>query len=393
MSFGFGIGDFIAVAELAHEIRKVFVGAPSEFQAISDEVRSLSIILQDIEVSLVDYDLDCQQQTLLKEIQTSCENVLKSLEKKIGQYQGLDHGSGSLRKGAKRIWKRLSWEPEDTKRGVDQLNQRADDQEQLDILNWLTPINYALQQSDFISRQQPGTGQWLLDSNEYQTWAQRPNETLFCPGMPGAGKTILTAIVTDDLIRRFSRYSDVGIAYVYCNFNRQAEQKADDLLASLLKQLSKNRPHLPESVTTLYEDHQDGRPSLDEISKALWSVTAMYSRVFILVDALDECSISDGCRTRFLDEIFAVQAELRANVFATSRHIPETTKKFEGSISLEICASQEDVQRYLDSRMSELPEFISERLELQEEVRNSIVQSVHGMYGRLVLLIYLQVRR
>lgn len=37
MSFGFSIGDFIAVIELANKIRKEFVDAPSQFKDISDE--------------------------------------------------------------------------------------------------------------------------------------------------------------------------------------------------------------------------------------------------------------------------------------------------------------------------------------------------------------------
>jgi hypothetical protein len=45
------------------------------------------------------------------------------------------------------------------KDGVNQLNQRQYEQERETIINWLTPIDYALQQSDFISRRQEGTGQ------------------------------------------------------------------------------------------------------------------------------------------------------------------------------------------------------------------------------------------
>jgi hypothetical protein len=37
MSFGFSIGDFVAVLELAKKIRKEFVGAPSQFKSISNE--------------------------------------------------------------------------------------------------------------------------------------------------------------------------------------------------------------------------------------------------------------------------------------------------------------------------------------------------------------------
>ena len=206
-----------------------------------------------------------------------------------------------------------------------------------------------------------GTGQWLLDSAEYHSWVKNEKQTLFCPGIPGAGKTILTAITIDDLTTRFQTDPDIGIAYLYCNFRRQDEQKADDLLASLLKQLSQTRSSLPDSVKALYDQHKNKRtrPSFDEISRTLQSVAAMYSRVFIVIDALDECQASDGCRTRFLKEIFKVQTKSGANIFATSRFIPEITERFQGSISLEIRASEEDVRRYLDGHMFRLPGFVS----------------------------------
>ena len=106
------------------------------------------------------------------------------------------------------------------------------------VLDWLDPADYAPQQSDYIGRRQAGTGQWLLDTAEFQEWVESNRQTLFCPGIPGAGKTILTAIVIDDLTARFHGDQSIGIAYIYFNFRRQDEQKAERLLANLLKQLS-----------------------------------------------------------------------------------------------------------------------------------------------------------
>lgn len=37
MSFGFSVGDFITVIQLANKIRKEFVEAPAQFKAISEE--------------------------------------------------------------------------------------------------------------------------------------------------------------------------------------------------------------------------------------------------------------------------------------------------------------------------------------------------------------------
>lgn len=136
------------------------------------------------------------------------------------------------------------------------------------IFDWLTPIDYAAQQNDFISRRQEGTGQWLLESAEFRTWGETDKQTLFCPGIPGAGKTILASIMIEKLSTRFHNNKSVGIAYIYCNFRRKDVQKEQDLLASLLKQLSQKQSPLPDSVKSLYNKHKERRtrPSLDEIS-------------------------------------------------------------------------------------------------------------------------------
>jgi hypothetical protein len=109
------------------------------------------------------------------------------------------------------------------------------------ILNWLTPVDYAHQQKDFISRRQAGTCQWFLDSIEFQMWLESDKQTLFCPGIPGAGKTILTSVVVEELDARFQKDPSIGIAYVYCSFQRQTEQTAEPLLLSVLKQLTLER--------------------------------------------------------------------------------------------------------------------------------------------------------
>jgi hypothetical protein len=121
------------------------------------------------------------------------------------------------------------------------------------------------------------------------------------------------------------------------------------------------------------------RPSLDEISGVLQSVAATYSRVFIIVDALDECPISDGSRQKFLSCLFNLQAKCGANLFTTSRHIASIEKEFEGNVKLEIRASEEDVRRYLDGCMFRLPGFVVRNLELQEEIKTNIVQAIEGM--------------
>lgn len=343
----------------------------------------------------------------MKDIADGCHNVLDTLEKTLDKYGELNSNPKVIGKNVKRVWKRLKWEPEDiqelrsrissnitllntflgrlSRDKMVELVRHKDDQERRTILDWLSPVDYAAQQSDFLSRRRAGTGQWLLNSTEFQKWLKAAKQTLFCPGIPGAGKTIITSIVVEDLSVRYQNDSSIGIAYLYCNFRRQHEQKIEDLLASLLKQFIQEQPSIPDSVNFLYNRHKEKRtrPSFEDISKVLDSVTATYPRTFIIVDALDECQATDGCRARFLSEIFKLQAWNGTNIFATSRFIPEIVqklKKFGGSVSLEIRARNADVRTYLDGRVSQLPGFVARSPELQEEIKSEIVKAVDGMY-------------
>jgi hypothetical protein len=202
---------------------------------------------------------------------------------------------------------------------VDTMRSKLAREEDHDLLNWITPDDYGPLQSDYFRRRQAGTGEWLLNSMEFQMWLKARRETLFCPGIPGAGKTILTSVVINYLTRRTSEDRSIGVAYVYCNFQRKGEQTADKLLSSLLKQLSERLPTIPGEVSDLYNRHKTDRtrPSLEEISHTLYPVTVKYSRVFILVDALDECRESENCRIKFLSEIFSLQARYGINIFAS----------------------------------------------------------------------------
>jgi Cdc6-like AAA superfamily ATPase len=273
---------------------------------------------------------------------------------------------------------------------VIEMVHHQEDQSRQAVLDWITPIDYSSQQNDYISRRQAGTGQWLLDSTQYQKWIETEKQTLFCPGIPGTGKTIITSIVVQDLTTHFKNDTTIGIAYLYCNFQRQHEQNLENLLASLLKQLTRGQPSLPGSINSDYEYHKHGQKplSLREIITAFYSVVSMYSRVFIVIDALDECQVSHSCQKRFLLELFKLQAKCGANMFATSRYLPEITDSFQGSISLEIRATEQDVGRYVDGYIPNLPSFVRRRPDLQEEIKFEIIKAAGGRYVAPTFTIY-----
>lgn len=272
-----------------------------------------------------------------------------------------------------------------TEANVQRINSALDREDDQKILDWLTPINYGPLQSDYIRRRQEGTGEWLLNSTLFKAWVATEKKTLFCPGIPGAGKTILTSIVVNNLMAPFNKDLNVGIGYIYCNFNRSNEQDIYHLLASLLKQLAEASTPLPQAVKDLYQLHYEShtKPSPEEISTTLRSVAATYSRVFVIIDALDECQ-SHNCRAKLLSELFKLQSSHSINIFATSRHITDIIDQFKGkSESLEIRASDQDVERYLGKNMDRLRPFVQQNQELQREIKTGIAKAAGGMYVEL----------
>jgi hypothetical protein len=175
-----------------------------------------------------------------------------------------------------------------------------------------------------------------------------------------------------------------GVAFLYCNFQRQKEQSTETLFSSILRQLVGAMRATPEHVQELHSRHKNGptRPSLDELLDALEKTIACYPRTQIVVDALDECRVSDVLNREFLSKLLALQSKTGFNLLATSQFIPEIGKMFEERCAkLEIRANDVDIRLALDARMWELPSFISGNPSLRNDIMEKIIQLADGMYG------------
>ncbi|KAL8789145.1 MAG: hypothetical protein Q9195_006966 [Heterodermia aff. obscurata] len=212
MSFGVGVGDIILVADIATKVRKRFVDSPDQFKAVSDEVKSLSNVLRDLEDVIPERNITDQQKTDLEEALQVCRNTLTALDQVLDKYHDLapPAGRNGLAQKSRRLWKRLTFEPEDvsnlrlrltsnislfnafvgslalgvshaTKAGVDRLNTYQSKEQYLKVLDWLSSTDLPTQQNEIYKDCQEGTGQWLLKSNEYLKWIDGVKPILFCP--------------------------------------------------------------------------------------------------------------------------------------------------------------------------------------------------------------------
>ncbi|KAK2478794.1 hypothetical protein H9L39_08168 [Fusarium oxysporum f. sp. albedinis] len=250
-----------------------------------------------------------------------------------------------------------------------------------EILNWLTPMGDTTVHDKYCSERTPGTGEWILKSTEYNSFLNSKKGTLFCQGIPGAGKTFLTSTVIDDLMDRAERDENVCIAYIYCDYGRGDEQDAHQLLAYILKRLSAGKSPIPDDIKQLCSTSKNkgiSRPSFDQTLSMLGTIIAGYREVFVVVDAIDK--MSDTARSCFLDHLSTLQKQHNLKLFATYRHVPTIVQKFWNLFSITIQAHRDDVHKYVEAHKGKLPAFVRRRPDLMKKTKEYITQAADGMF-------------
>lgn len=256
------------------------------------------------------------------------------------------------------------------------------------VMQWLSPTDFPAQQHDIISRREEGTGKWFLESPEFKGWREGAERTLLCPGIPGAGKTMMAAIVIDHLNR--IKKADVGLAYLFCNYKSQVDQSICGLQSALLKQLTQNRLDIAEPVMQLFDRYskETFRPSLNDIIEALVSICLDYNDVYVVVDALDECADQDGTRSQLIRNLHELQKRANVRLLFTTRFISEVTQQFQTNPMLEVRADERDVKRFVAGQISRLPTCIRRDDDLARVIQSEIVKAADGMCVPLLICMH-----
>ncbi|KAF7330102.1 Ankyrin 2,3/unc44 [Mycena sanguinolenta] len=246
------------------------------------------------------------------------------------------------------------------------------------ILDWLSPINFFLRHAAISEVRDKGTGGWLLADPLYNEWESGSGETLWCCGIPGAGKTVLVSMVVDHLHTKFTA-KDIGVACIYLNHKEVDSQTPSRLLAGLWRQLVDEIGPVAEN---LYKQHRKKgtAPSLEEVASVLRSRISELSKVFIIIDAIDEYP-------EFQRHILLKQLEKMhdiVNFMITSRpNISLEDYSFQNLKTLDISAMPEDIEAYIDAQINLSPHLsrhVKQKSDLREEIHTKITSTVDGMF-------------
>ncbi|KAK3174446.1 hypothetical protein OEA41_001692 [Lepraria neglecta] len=220
------------------------------------------------------------------------------------------------------------------------------------------------------------TGQWLFETQEIKDRLTGASNVLWCSGIPRAGKILLASSTIDHLERIFPQM-EIGISYIYCDYKDQS-QTAVNLLGSLIGKLLWRQSIIPEELELSYKTHtsKHTHPSVTEYAAILRNMAMGFSRVFIVVDALDEVMEKDGTR----DALMASLNDLSSNaqLLVTSRWIPSLEQEFCTASRLEIRANNGDIATYVQSQVDKRPRLRA-HVRRDQNLRELIVEN-KGMF-------------
>lgn len=173
---------------------------------------------------------------------------------------------------------------------------------------------------------------------------------------------------------------DTAVLYIYCNYKERLMQTPVNMIAGLLSQLIRYQRLIPEPLKRQYELFQKRgiRPDLNDLTSILQDQLKLYSRAFIVVDALDEYSDQDAAREAMINVLRKLQEN--SNLMVTSRSLPSIIEKFATATQMEIRAQEVDLRIYLKNEVNWLAPCVKKKTELKELVVDSIVEAVDGMF-------------
>lgn len=283
---------------------------------------------------------------------------------------------------------------------IDHRQERRNEEkerEKDEILRWLTSTDPTVNQNAAWESHEPQTGKWFICRPEYSSWKEMPQSFLWIHGIAGCGKTVLSSIIIRDLIDYYNSHSVVddkvepthSLAYFYCSFTEIEKQNSYNLISSLFVQLVGIHPSIPNTLSRLHDQHQNGKLPMDVIKIELQSILKLSGQTFFVIDALDECPIGDEDRSR--TKVLALLTELSGwalpnlHVLVTSRKEPDIDKALASlvnlsSMSIQTNQVQPDIQKYIKSQLGndlELKEWSSS---IKKEVEKTLLEQAQGMF-------------
>jgi hypothetical protein len=195
---------------------------------------------------------------------------------------------------------------------------------------------------------------------------------------------ICSSTIVEDVKQHCQSDQRLAIIYFYFDFSNFEKQRYENLIRSMIAQLSMQSTNTPEALNTIHSRCQEGhqQPTIKDLTSTLKDMLGDFHETFIILDALDECTE----REELLGLIKAiVDWELKKlHILATSRTENDIEEALVPLITGQICIQSAvfnaDIQIHLRERLQSDPKLKKLPEEAQKEIEETLMDGAHGMY-------------
>ncbi|KAK7042771.1 ankyrin [Favolaschia claudopus] len=218
---------------------------------------------------------------------------------------------------------------------------------------------------------------WLLHTTQYRKWSEHNCGLLWCHSKPGAGKTVLSSVIIDDLQQKYRNNPDIPVLFFYCEYDNPEKRQTSRLVASILDQLMYN----PDVLALVKDTWMNESPNLQHLGcknlqSLIMQLLQQSSRSFIVIDGLDECDNPD--------EVTSILVDLAASscILITSRTETEEIGTILGQqdqIHITPSNVQTDIEFFVAASLHKHRRISKRSPEIKQQITKVLSRSANGM--------------
>ncbi|KAJ5805509.1 G-protein beta WD- 40 repeats containing protein [Penicillium pulvis] len=236
--------------------------------------------------------------------------------------------------------------------------------------------------------------EWILQDPQYQSWRNGQEICLlWIKGGAGKGKTMMSIGLIDELSR--IQHDSTMVTYFFCQNADSELNTLESILKGLILRLVNQQIKLTESLRRRWDTKNDRFHDDEDVTswRHLWNIflemldRCTASRIYIIVDALDECQ--DGGMVDFLKLIVrnGLGNPAKLKWLLTSRPLDSAERALlagndQVQVSLELNSDyvSEAVKAYIAYKVDELSLYRKYGQALKSEVKTALSAKAEGTF-------------
>ncbi|KAK2752456.1 hypothetical protein FQN54_008118 [Arachnomyces sp. PD_36] len=230
------------------------------------------------------------------------------------------------------------------------------------------------------------TGSWIRRRPELDKWISSPESSVFwCGGIPGSGKTVLTASIIGELFLRIPTNIS-GVRFFFCEYDRPESLKAATILSSLIKQCL-DVDNMTDKIEDFLESATQDPSDTKLLGELLHHIFTVSPQQCVVIDAIDECSKEE--RRMLLDTFQGILSlpQAKSKLFLIGGlHLDielNRVLKIDYHLSMSASGIDGDIRAYIESVLAEnisSGDLVVGDPNLVNDIQDALVKEAKGMF-------------